>query len=135
MLGAWPIATLAGPITAVAIAATAVAASPAVLFALTLRTRTTLHLAFAGKLVELRGLTGRGCRLWLRRLLLWTRLLSLLGRTRPAVRPVGTRSTIGAPIATLTITTLSVALWLAIAAAVAALLEAALLLAIALLIA
>jgi len=125
---AWPIATaIAAPI-----AAAAVAASPAVLFAFAFRTW-PLHLALAtSKRVELRPFTrNRRLRLW--RLLLGALLLPLLRLTRSAVRTIGTRPAIGAPVVTLA---LAVALLLLpIASAIATLLEASLLLAIAILIA
>ena len=76
---AWPIA-FARPIATVAIAAAAVAAPTAVLFALALRAL-PLHLAFAaGERVELRRFTSGGRRLMLFGLWLLLRLLLSLLR-------------------------------------------------------
>lgn len=131
-------ALLARPIaTAIAapIPAAAVAASPPVLFAFALRPR-ALHLAFAGERMELRCFTGdRRLRLWW--LLLGARLLPLLlpllRWTLPAVRTIGARPAIRAPVMALTLAL--ALLLLPIASAVATLLETSLLLAIAILIA
>ncbi len=111
------------PPIAIAVSASTVAASAPMLFAFALRAR-GVSLAFGGKLMELGGLaTGR------RRLLLRTRLLSLLRRALlPAFIPsIRAR----APIrTTLLALTLSVALLL-LAITPAALLEATVLLAVA----